>query len=101
MKKLIIILILIPFWANAQIESDKIYHGIAGIGISTSFMLVDKYVFVRETNPVFPTLVAASIATAKEGYDVMNGGIFSGKDILWTTAFAAGANILGKIYTIH
>jgi hypothetical protein len=98
MKKLIIILLLIPVFCNAQIKQDKYYHSIAGIGISTGVHF-SQGLFYREMNPIAPSLITMSAATFKEGYDVMNGGNYSWSDWAFTTISGIATNaVLRAIY---
>ena len=90
---------LIPFGLSAQnefkqIPKDKQYHSYAGIGIATSVILANKFIIKREMNPIAPTLAALTIGAGKEFYDSFNGGRFSGKDLLYTTASAAIINVV-------
>ncbi len=91
MKKLILLLFLIPFWANAQMsesyafKQDKAYHVLAGTGISAgTFILVNK-----KTNDIDLAFRAAWMSTAfaalgKEMYDGVNGKQISLADMSYT-----------------
>ena len=95
LKNLITILILIPFWANAQIQfsenfsfkKDKVYHVLAGSGISAgTFILVN-----RKTNDIDLAFRAAWMSSAfaalgKEIYDGLNGKEISFADMSYTIA---------------
>ena len=92
MEKLII-LFLIPFWTNAQIElsesyafkQDKVYHILAGTGISAgTFILVN-----RKTNDIDLAFRAAWMSSAfaalgKEVYDCSQGKEISLADMSYT-----------------
>lgn len=95
MKKLITILIFIPFWANAQIElsesyafkQDKAYHVLAGTGISAgTYLLV--YHKTKDEGLAFRAawMSSAFAAIGKEGFDMMNGKQISLADMSYTIA---------------
>ncbi len=81
MSKLITILFMLPLLCFGQLKKDKYYHAGVGTGltISTHLLLPGE-----DVNPAKGTLIVGTIATFKEFFDVMNGGIFSGPDILAT-----------------
>lgn len=85
MKKLIIILLLLPFALNSQISKDKYYHICAGLGISATSHLTLKG---EDVNPFKGTILTAPVAAGKEIFDVFNGGRFSNTDFAFTMASA-------------
>lgn len=105
MKKLILLfLLLITFNCYSQLNKigrDKYYHSAAGITIATGMWAIQQNID-QDTNPIFPTLLAAFIGTGKETTDAMTGGYFSGKDLAWTVGSAAITNtILYFIWNKH
>lgn len=96
MKKLIIILFLIPVFCNAQIKQDKYYHAIAGVGIATGVHF-SQGLFYREMNPIAPSLVTASVGFGKEMFDAMNGGQFSFSDLGFTVVSGISTNVILRI----
>jgi len=98
MKKLILILFLIPLCFNAQIKKDKYYHASAGIVIASGTYAIGQF-SEREMNPAAPALMAFTAGCGKEFFDVMNGGYFSYEDVLWTTASGIAVNfVIRKIW---
>ena len=93
MKKLITILFLFAFTANAQITTDKYYHASAGIILSSATYSIGQYTY-REMNPIAPSLIAITGGAAKEFYDVMDGRTFSYSDFAWTAASGIITNIV-------
>ena len=93
MKKLIIILFLIPLSLQAQITTDKYYHASAGIVLSSGMYTLGQF-SNRELNPIAPSLIAFTGGCAKEFYDSMNGRQFSGSDLLFTTVSGIATNLV-------
>lgn len=85
MKKLILILLLLPLCLSAQIKQDKLLHFGAGATIATASHLTLKG---EDVNPFKGTLLTAPIAAGKEMFDVFNGGRFSNTDFAFTVASA-------------
>ena len=93
MKKLITILFLFAFTANAQITTDKYYHASAGVILSGVTYSIGQY-SNREMNQIAPSLISISAGAAKEFYDVMDGRTFSYSDFAWTAASGIITNIV-------
>jgi hypothetical protein len=109
-KRIITILLLTPFWANAQIElsesyafkQDKVYHVLAGTGIS-----VGTFIFVNnKTNDIDLAFRAAWMSSAfaalgKEIYDCSQGKEVSLADMSYTIASGLLTAYAFKIITKH
>lgn len=89
-----IALIAVGKCANAQLKKDKVYHSASGVILSTGVVITQKYIFKKESNPIWPTLTVCFVAAAKEMYDSMNGGYFSKSDFAVTAISGALANML-------
>ncbi len=110
MKKVITILFLFAFIANAQIQlsedysfkQDKAYHVLAGTGISAgTFILVN-----HKTNDVDLAFRAAWMSSAfaalgKEMYDGVNGKQISLADMSYTIASGLLTAFTMRIITKH
>lgn len=82
MKKLIIILFLIPVFCRAQIHQDKIYHTTAGIVITEACYIPyysKKWDFGTSTRVSFAAI--SMVSMGKEMVDAYSGGRFSFEDI--------------------
>lgn len=90
MKKLIIILLLMPICLNAQIKQDKINHFsagflISGIGNITTYELIQN----TDIKPFWTKAISFTVGAglgvlaghAKEKYDLRNGGYYSKMDL--------------------
>jgi hypothetical protein len=93
MKKLIIILLLIPILANAQMQlsedwsfkADKVKHGIAGVVIAIpSYYLMYNYTGDHEVSRNAAWMIPAFAALGKEFTDGMQGKEISLADAGYT-----------------
>jgi hypothetical protein len=85
MNRLVLILLLVPYFVTAQIKPDKYYHAIAGSTISVSIYTVGQY-SEREMFKFAPELMGITAGFTKECFDGVNTGKFSYQDFAWTAA---------------
>lgn len=80
-----LVLLVIPVASFAEIESDKVYHVIAGgIGGVVGALAADTMGYSPKQSKWAGFLTGCAVGVAKEVYDKNNGGVADAKDALAT-----------------